>query len=90
MANAKRDQNDKPVALGVSSVDNTTTLMLKVDPITGYMIATVTSDSIITVGSTHKIDQNDIPTCYGVSNTDLTTLVPIRTDSNGTLLVQLT
>lgn len=45
MAEAKRDQNYVPSALGVSSVDNVTTLPFKIDPITGRLLADATGGS---------------------------------------------
>jgi len=38
MTNAKRDQNYIPVMLGVSSVDETTTLPVLIDPVTGKVL----------------------------------------------------
>lgn len=87
---AKRDQNDRAVAMGVSSTDSVTPIMLAVDPVTNYLLVSNSSDSITIVGNTHRIDQNHIPTVYGVSDSDGLTLIPIRTDSNGVLLVQYT
>lgn len=85
-----RDQNDKPVGMGVSSVDSITPVMIMVDPVTNFLLVDSVQDSITVVGAKHRIDQNDIPTCYGVSSSDNVTLIPIRTDSNGRLLVQST
>jgi hypothetical protein len=86
---AKRDQNDVAVALGVSSVDGVTPIMLAVDPVTDYLLvdddgASATIPSAIRV----RIDQNDQKTKYGVSSADGKTLIPIRTDSNGRLQIQ--
>ncbi len=89
MANAKRDENDVATALGVSSVDGQTTLLLTVDPVTDYLLVEVSSDSLTPTPATQdKIDQNDQKTKYGVSSVDGVTLIPIRTDSNGVLLVE--
>jgi len=90
MANARRDENDRPVNLGVNRLDNSTPLMLHVDPVTSYLLATVATDEITIVGSKHRIDENDVPTMYGISSTDGTTLIPIHTANDGTLLAQLT
>lgn len=85
--NAKRDQNDIGLGLGVSSVDGTTPTALQIDPVTGYLLASRTTDTITaTLATRCKRDQNDRPTMYGVSSTDGVTLVPIRTDTNGVLL----
>lgn len=86
---ARRDQNDIHTGLGVSSVDNITPLLLKVDPVTDYLLIENVSQSITaTVASKVKIDENDQKTCYGISSIDEVTLVPIRTDSLGRLLIQ--
>lgn len=54
MTDASRDQNHVPVALAVSSVDLTTTLPFKIDPLTGRLLTdsaspsgTVTSVSVV-------------------------------------------
>lgn len=86
--NAKRDQNDHPVDMEVSSVDNITPLMLRVDPITSYLLIQEEGTSTLTGVPKHRIDENDIPTSYGVSDSDGTTLIPIQTDSEGRLLIQ--
>jgi hypothetical protein len=86
---ARRDQNDIYVGLGVSSVDNITPLPLRVDPVTDFLLTENTSQSITaTLASKVKIDENDRKTCYGVSSIDNVTLIPIRTDYQGRLLIQ--
>ena len=90
MAQAKRDQNDIPVALGVNSSDLSTPLMFKIDPITNRWLIKINSTTATATSATkNKRDQNDKPTMYGVSSVDGITLVPIQTDSNGNLLVTL-
>jgi hypothetical protein len=84
---ANRDQNDRAVALGVSSVDLKTPLELTVDPITGYLLTNIIANSSGVVNAVHRIDQNDIPTCYGWNGTNI---VPIAVDSNGYLLISTT
>jgi hypothetical protein len=86
--NAKKDQNSKAIALGVSDTDGVTPLALTVDPSTGYLNINSVSTGSLTSNPRHRIDQNNIPTCYGVSSTDGVTLVPIATDASGYLLVQ--
>ncbi len=91
MTNSLRDQNQVTVGLAVSSVDNVTPLMLKVDPVTSRLLVSETVDSLTTMSAVKdKRDQNYVPTMYGVSSVDGITLVPIRTDSNGVLLTQYT
>ena len=89
MAQALRDQNHVPVGIGVSNTDSVTPVMLRVDPVTGYLIVDNTSQSLaVTSAETDKRDQNHVPTVYGVSSVDGVTPVPIRTDEDGKLLVQ--
>lgn len=90
MANAGRDENDRPTALGVSSVDNITPIRLRVDPVTGWLLVQQSTDSLGVFTPIHRIDQNDVSTIYGISSTDGVTLIPIQTANDGTLLVQFT
>ena len=84
-----RDQNDRAVASGVSSVDSVSPVMFRVDPITDYLLVDeISSTNSATPRTRNTRDQNDVPTVYGVSSVDGVTLVPIRTDSNGRLLTQ--
>lgn len=88
---AKRDQNHVTVAMGVSSTDNVTPVMLEVDETTNYLLATVTQSSATATAMTaDKRDENHVPTVYGISNADGVTLVPIRTLTDGSLLCQFT
>ncbi len=88
MAENKRDKNFKTVASGISSSDGVTPLMWRVDPVTGYLLITVTGDSLsITPATMDKRDGNFVPTVYGISSVDGVTLIPIRTDSSGQLLI---
>lgn len=91
MENAKRDQNDVAVSLGVNSSNSNGTLMLRVDPVTDYLLVSGSTDSLVVTPATRcKIDQNDQKTKYGISSVDGITLVPIRTDASGRLLIQYT
>ena len=84
---ARRDQNDRAVGLGVSSVDLKTPLMLTVDPVTNYLLVDIIASSSGTVNTVHRIDQNDVPTSYGWNGIKI---IPIATDNSGNLLVQFT
>lgn len=76
--------------MGADSTSPSTTLMFRVDPVTGYLLINVASDSLVATSATKdKRDQNFRPTMYGISSVDGTTLVPIRTDSNGVLLLDI-
>lgn len=91
MAQAKHDQNDIALGLGVDSTDNTTPLAIRVDPVTSYLLVLASRDSLTATAATQdKIDENDVHTKYGVSSVDGVTLVPIRTDSSGRILVKFT
>ena len=86
---AYRDQNTVPTALGVSSSDSITPIMIRVDTITNYILTdSISSSNSATVATKDKRDENTVPTVYGISNDDDVTLVPIRTDTNGRLLTQ--
>lgn len=88
---AYRDQNQRTVAMGVSSVDLITPLMIRVDPVTSYVLVSNSSSSnSATARQWNKRDENSYPTMYGISSSDNVTLVPIRTDSSGKLLVTYT
>lgn len=91
MSQATRDQNHVTTATGISSVDSTTVLELKVDPVTNSVNMAIVSTAVGVVSSITAIkrDQNLIPTVYGISSVDGTTLVPIRTDEDGNLLVNI-
>jgi len=85
---AYRDENQRPVLMGVSSVDNITPIMAHVDPVTYKLLVQDSSSSnSATSRQWNKRDENGYPTMYGISSTDGVTLVPIRTDSSGKLLV---
>ncbi len=86
---AYRDENQRTVSIGVSSVDVITPIMMRVDPITDRLLITsIVSSNSATTRQWNKRDENGYPTMYGISSTDSVTLVPIRTDSNGNLLVK--
>lgn len=91
MPDAKRDQNNVTTAEGISSVDSTTPLLLRVDPSTNRVLMTIASTppASVTALAAAKRDQNHRPTVYGISSVDGTTLVPIRTDTSGNLLVDI-
>lgn len=85
---ALRDDH-KAVGSGVSVNDVVTTVMLRVDPVTDYLlVAAVYSGNSATYKKWNKRDDNYVPTMYGVSNADGVTLIPIRTDINGYLLTK--
>lgn len=84
-----RDQNSAIVGSGISSSDATVPLMFRVDPVTSYLLVHAAVDTLTPTSATKcGIDQNNRKTCYGISSVDSKTLIPIRTDTNGTLLVQ--
>lgn len=86
----RRDENSRAVTSGVSSVDGETTVMLRMDPITDYLLVDQNVDPLLvaTDRTWNKRDENNVPTIYGISSADGVTLVPIRTDINGSLLIE--
>lgn len=90
MANAKRDENDVPTKIGVSSADGVTIVLLKVNPANHGM---QTSDG--TTGTDFgtpnaKRDENDVPCLMGISSVDGVTPVAIYFTSDGKILTQST
>jgi hypothetical protein len=85
---AYRDQNQRTVGMGVSSVDLATPIMWHVDPVTdALLIDSISSSNSATHRQWNKRDENGYPTMYGISSADSVTLIPLRTDTNGRLLV---
>ena len=69
---ARIDQNEKPTAIGTSSVDLVTPVPLAVDPITGYLmiiVADLTSAVSPVLRSDAKIDENGKETMLGWNGT---------------------
>lgn len=90
MANAKRDQNNVPTALGTLNTDGITTALIAVNPSTNSLKVI---DDTTGTASTRTIaprDENDVPAWMGVSSSDMTTPIPIAVDSSGNLLIQST
>lgn len=59
MSDAALDQSNKPTLIGVSSADGKTPVRVKVDPVTGYLLANVVFISPYTTTNPNiKIDEN--------------------------------
>lgn len=83
----KRDQNYVTVGAGVSDDSDKDILMLRVDPITKYLLVEITTDSEIstTASQIAKRDQNHVPVCLAW-NEDDQELQEVLMDSDGNLL----
>lgn len=89
MANSRRDQNYVTTGSGVSSVDGTTPVDIRVDPVTSYLlieVVDISTSGAITPVDLAKHDQNHVPVHMGVNVSDSTPLV-LRTH-NGYLAIQ--
>ena len=87
--NAKRDQNRVPVTLCVNADERTKTIMLRVDPVTGYVIV----DNQGAVGLTTNIenaedDQNRVHTLLFADETNAEGTGCARTDTDNRLVVK--
>jgi len=89
MADAKRDQNHVPSALGVSSADSTTTLPFKIDPVTGRLLVGTASGSGTVTGILIATANGFAGTSDGDPTTPtltLTTTVTGILEGNGTAI----
>lgn len=87
----KRDENHVTVGAGVSPDSDLTISMLRVDPITKYLLVNVnaTGANTGTAGQIAKRDENHKPVCMAWDDTNKC-LQEILTDSQGNLLCDLT
>lgn len=86
----KRDQNFRTIGAGVSNDADQDVLMLRVDPITKYLLVNI-SDGAATSAIASQIasrDGNYRPVCLGWNDQDQE-LQEILTDSSGNLLCDL-
>lgn len=86
----KREANYKTVAAGVGSDADQDISMLRVDPITGYLLVAIadTTPGSVTTGSIAKRDGNYRPVCMAWDETN-NELAEIAVDSSGYLLCDL-
>ena len=86
-----RDENHITVEAGVSDDANQDITMLRVDPVTGYLLVAISSTTATSANtnSVARRDQNHIPVCLGYDETN-DILVEILTDENGYLLCDIT
>lgn len=82
-----RDANYVTVGAGVSPDSDLDISMLRVDPITKYLLIDITAGSATSANSENiaKRDQNHVPVCMAYDE-DNDEVVEILTDENGYLL----
>lgn len=83
----KRDQNFVTVGAGVSPDSDQDISMLRVDPVTKYLLIDVSASgaAVGNTGNVAKRDQNHVPVCLGYDELN-DEVVEILTDENGYLL----
>jgi len=90
MADAKRDSNHVPVALGVSNADSTTPLQFQIDSVTGRLLCDVTGGGSGTVTSVSVVTANGFAGTVATATTTpaitLTTSVTGILKGNGTAI----
>lgn len=86
-----KDENSIRVAAGVTDDASLDISMLRVDPVTGYLLVGAISGSAGSgaLSSVARRDQNHSPVCLGYDETN-DVLVEIATDANGYLLCDIT
>jgi hypothetical protein len=86
-----RDQNSATVGAGVSPDSDLDISMLRVDPVTGYLLIEASSIGATSANtnSVARRDQNQHPVCMGYDETN-DILVEILTDADGNLLCDIT
>lgn len=84
-----RDENNAVVGAGVSDDANQEIMMLRVDPVTKYLLINVEegSPTAATASQIASRDQNNRTVCMGWDETN-GVLQEILTDADGNLLVQ--
>jgi hypothetical protein len=88
MANAPRDENRIPTALGVLYTDGVTVIPIAINPVTGN-VKTVTGLSISQAAKNiAPRDENSVPSLLGVSSVDGVTPIPIYVDETGAILIE--
>jgi len=87
----KRDENYVTVGAGVSNDVDQDILMLRVDPVTGYLLADITEvgATSATESQIARRDGNHVPVCLAW-NEEANELQEILTDASGNLLCDIT
>ncbi len=87
----KRDQNFRTVGAGVTNDASLDITMLRVDPITGYLLVNISDTGSTSANASQiaKRDQNFRPVCLAWDETNQV-LQEILTDSQGNLLCDVT
>ena len=90
MANAKRDGNNQPTLLCVSSANGSTLVNVQVNPANNAISASDASTGS-DFGPTRALrDENFVTTLIGVSSVDGVTPVAVYADNTGKLLIDHT
>lgn len=86
----KRDENHVTVGAGVGDDADLDILMLRVDPVSKRVLATISSigATLATASSIASRDQNHRPVCLAYDETN-DTLQEVLTDENGYILCDL-
>ena len=86
-----RDQNSIAIDAGVTNDSDKDITMLRVDPVTGYLLVEATTASATSANSNSvaRRDQNYAPVCLGYDESN-DILVEILTDADGYLLCDIT
>lgn len=91
MADASRDQNNKPTLIGVSSANGTDVIRVKADSTTNSILAADGTTGSDFGSNTASKDNNSVSTILAVSSADGTTPIEVYVDSStGQLLIKST
>lgn len=87
----KRDENHVTVGGAVTQDSDQDVAMLRVDPVTKYLLVSLDAASagLNTSGNIAKRDGNHVPVCLGYDETN-DEVVEILTDAQGNLLCDIT
>lgn len=86
----KRDQNHVTVGSAVTSDSDQSVTMLRVDPVTKYLLVDISNGSATsaTASQIAKRDQNHVPVCMAWDETN-GVLQEVLTDASGNLLCDI-
>lgn len=87
----KRDQNHATIGAGIGNDSDQDIVMLRVDPVTKYLLTSLDSSSATSANSSQiaSRDQNHRTVCMGWDDTNQC-LQEILTDANGQILCDIT
>lgn len=87
MANAKRDENNRPTLLAILNTDGETKVNVEVDAMHALAVNMNGADMDNGPDGRALRDENFVTTLIGVSSADGVTPVAVYADSNGKLLI---